>query len=931
MSPTPAVPPAGSSIPSLRVLALFLALAVGSRAPAGPNELGHPIVRDFPPGRSNINHLCQAITQDDAGFIYLANALTLRFYDGDTWPLITLPTECAGIRKFARTADGTIFAGGAGVIGYLRGSGEAGVFVSLADRLPPTASGCDNLFDMLALGSTVYFADEEKILIWRDQRFTVIPCATPPHSRGARLHRVGGTVYVTALGHPLYRIEHDKLIFVADAAVLRENQIISIAAGPGGALSLLTAEQGFFLLAAGRVTPRTLETNRWLAGRTILRAHYLADHSLVVAFTSVSGDGGMRFDAAGRYVGPIDNSIGLYVKTLRDFFCDREGGLWLGTETGLFRLEWPSAATVFDAFNGLGAGAVADVTRHDGVLYAATTEGVYQLMPSDAAGRGAHFERVFDRPTYSLLSLPAGLVVLGYSEVFIYSAPGFTRVAAVPAGGGSLLRSKRDPHRVWIITTSGLHSILHSAGSWRDEGIAGSERSSDEVTADLSHPGESDSLWHADATGIFLASARGDPPRALPQLVRETTGPIAHLREEPGPDGAVLWVCGAKGLVRVEVARAFTASVPFATMLTTPDLRAGDRLKPVHPVIHFNFVAPRHQIAHGVTYQTRLVGDDSAWSPWGPGRERTFDHLSAGDYRFEVRARDADGQLSAPAALAFIVLPPWWGTGWALVGYVLVGIGLFAGGVRLRTRSLHRRADHLERIVTERTHELARKNLELIRLHQLELDEKITARLAEEKARLEVLRYQLNPHFLFNTLASISAALPAGLGPARAMVERLAAFCRLTLHRPDDRDWTTLGEEVHLLRAYLAIEQSRWGDLLDVTLDVDSALAEVQLPHFLLLPLVENALKYGRATSTDRVGLRLSARRAEAGALVLAVANTGRWVEPAATKTVSSLGIGLENLRERLRRHYPRAHQLDITTADGWVTVTLRILRTPAG
>ena len=161
------------------------------------------------------------------------------------------------------------------------------------------------------------------------------------------------------------------------------------------------------------------------------------------------------------------------------------------------------------------------------------------------------------------------------------------------------------------------------------------------------------------------------------------------------------------------------------------------------------------------------------------------------------------------------------------------------------------------------------------------------------------------------------------------MVERLAEFCRLTLHRPNDRDWTTVGEEVQILRSYLEIEQSRWGALLDVEIDSDPALAGEQLPHFLLLPLVENALKYGRATSPDRVGLRLTAARAADGALVFTVANTGEWIEPATKKTVSTLGIGLENLRERLARHYPRTHHLDFSHANGWVTVILRIFSPP--
>lgn len=323
--------------------------------------------------------------------------------------------------------------------------------------------------------------------------------------------------------------------------------------------------------------------------------------------------------------------------------------------------------------------------------------------------------------------------------------------------------------------------------------------------------------------------------------------------------------------------------------------------------------------------QTRLTGHDRDWSPSSHQRERTFTGPPAGEYRFEVRGRHAERRLRAPVSLGLSVGAPYWLAMWALLGSVAAGTGLLASVVRLRTRSLRWRAASLEIIVAERTFELTRKNIELVRLHRLECEERIAARLAEDEARLEVLRYQINPHFLFNTLASISAALPAGRSSARTMLERLADFCRLTLHCADGRESATLGEEMRLLSTYLQIEQSRWGDLLDVEIAVDPVLDGERLPPLLLLPLVENALKYGRATSPDRVGLRLAARRENDGALVLEVANTGEWIEPAARKTVSSLGIGLDNLRERLTRHYPRMHQLLVSHADGWVTVTLRL------
>lgn len=148
------------------VFACGLVLLAGSRARAALNELGRPLFREFAPGAAKIGYMNQAVTQDRDGFIYLASHTVLRFYDGTEWRPITMPEESAGPRKFARAADGTIYVGGAGVIGFLRGAGAAARFVSLADRLPPTDLGADEIHDVLAVGPAVYFADEEKILRW---------------------------------------------------------------------------------------------------------------------------------------------------------------------------------------------------------------------------------------------------------------------------------------------------------------------------------------------------------------------------------------------------------------------------------------------------------------------------------------------------------------------------------------------------------------------------------------------------------------------------------------------------------------------------------------------------------------------------------------------------------------------------------------------
>jgi two-component system, LytTR family, sensor kinase len=160
-------------------------------------------------------------------------------------------------------------------------------------------------------------------------------------------------------------------------------------------------------------------------------------------------------------------------------------------------------------------------------------------------------------------------------------------------------------------------------------------------------------------------------------------------------------------------------------------------------------------------------------------------------------------------------------------------------------------------------------------------------------------------------------------------VVRIADFCRQTLHRPGtpaDESVMTIGQELAMLRSYLDIEKMRLGDLLTVEIETDPAAEHVCIPPFLLLPLVENAVKYGTATSVDHVGIRLAVRSDGQDGVRIEVANTGEWLEPG-HHSAPSTGIGLENLRQRLARYYPQAHELSTSSDGGWVMVRLHLLQ----
>jgi hypothetical protein len=203
-------------------------------APAA-DEIGRPAFRDFPPGKNNIGFHFPAVAQDGAGYIHAANQWgSFIRYDGTAWLRFDGSPEGSGARKFARTAGGVLYAGGAGMLGFLRATGPAAEFVSLADRLPPALRDSLDLHDVLAVGETVYFAGEENILRWREGRFTVIPCPTPPRTRGARLHRVGETVYAAVPGRGLCRIVDNRLEEISTDPVFRDRVIILLEPDAGG-------------------------------------------------------------------------------------------------------------------------------------------------------------------------------------------------------------------------------------------------------------------------------------------------------------------------------------------------------------------------------------------------------------------------------------------------------------------------------------------------------------------------------------------------------------------------------------------------------------------------------------------------------------------------------------------------------------------------
>jgi signal transduction histidine kinase len=198
------------------------------------------------------------------------------------------------------------------------------------------------------------------------------------------------------------------------------------------------------------------------------------------------------------------------------------------------------------------------------------------------------------------------------------------------------------------------------------------------------------------------------------------------------------------------------------------------------------------------------------------------------------------------------------------------------------------------------------------------------ARLSEQLsgARFAALQAQLNPHFLFNTLNTITVLVREGdrTGATR-MVEQLSDILRRTLSRHRANE-VTLEEELELVRQYLAIEQARFSDRLRPEFEIDDSTLSAAVPGFALQHLVENAIRHGIARRSDAGLVRLVARR-DRDMLEISVTDDGPGID---AQAASPVGHGIHNTRERLRALYGERASLVITRrATGGTIATLRV------
>lgn len=188
--------------------------------------------------------------------------------------------------------------------------------------------------------------------------------------------------------------------------------------------------------------------------------------------------------------------------------------------------------------------------------------------------------------------------------------------------------------------------------------------------------------------------------------------------------------------------------------------------------------------------------------------------------------------------------------------------------------------------------------------------------LANE-AQLQMLRYQINPHFLFNALNTIRSMVEEDKAVARKMITELSNFFRYSLSHNGTMD--TFENEINAIKNYLEIQKIRFEEKLIVEYDIDEKLYSMKIPFFIILPLVENAIKFGLQTGKPPLTIKICAKVNHN--LEISVYNTGRIIEN--TNADVSTKTGIENTKKRLALYFPDSYSFKLFEDSSWVVAQI--------
>lgn len=434
------------------------------------------------------------ITQDKKGFIYAANGEGILEFDGATWRLISSPGQ-SSVRTVVVDDENTKWVGADRELGFLAPDFLGFLqFKSLKDKIPASHPLTANVWQIFPENNRILFITDNRIYSYVNDRFHIIPHPGPGPIH--REYQVNGIVYVSIAKEGMFKVTGDSLELIPGGSVF-ENIRPTVALPYGNSAVLFASKtSGLFVYDGSTINKMENEVETYLRDHNLYAGARLPDSSY--AFATLRG-GVVVMDKNGSLVKTITEEDGILNNQVHGLAVDNQKGLWMALQTGISRVEPFLPYSFLDKRSGL-EGTVSSITRHQGVLFAGTFDGLYSLeRQSDL--NSEKFRRIEKIKTgcFALLSTSDGLLVGTANGVFLLSEKKVVQINHI-LGVRALYRSNQNPNRVYVGHMHGLSSIYLKNGLWQKK--KDFERIDEDIFSIVS--GDDGKLWLGTSSNRVL-------------------------------------------------------------------------------------------------------------------------------------------------------------------------------------------------------------------------------------------------------------------------------------------------------------------------------------------------------------------------------------------------------------------------------------------
>jgi signal transduction histidine kinase/CheY-like chemotaxis protein len=421
-------------------------------------EFGRPLFRTFTAHDYGEVGQIFAITEDPQGRMLFGCEDAILVFDNNRWE--TIPTPGTGfIRSFAADSHGKIWFSSSTQLGYLsRVDGKYQV-VKVYDG----SLGIDSR--IIVDGDRLCFTSEAGLLTWNNGHISQQPwptdSMTPFSSAVSR-----GKILTADRSGSIYELDAGSFNKIAESPPTNAGEVRVIVDCPIGD-GLIVRSSAIFRKTGATLVPWPTDIDLLLKNSAILSAKWILGKYLAVL---VQNSGVYLLNQEGQLVESFTVNSGLANgEALGE---DRDGGLWVGADTEITRIQCAIGYTEFDHELGLPKGWITGVTRYQGKIYTATQHGVYVLKAAEDASESPHFLRFEDRHDRFFGIAVSGSTAFAISDLATYSLDlASSRFTRIGSGGAVISPSRIDPKRLFLSTRNGLESIRISDGQWSSEGI----------------------------------------------------------------------------------------------------------------------------------------------------------------------------------------------------------------------------------------------------------------------------------------------------------------------------------------------------------------------------------------------------------------------------------------------------------------------------